>query len=260
MLNDLTAEIRFRCPSCQKLYCSDETAFSLNAIEASEFECLDCKKSFFLYKTKTELGLYRTDLTNHVEFSKCPKCDYLKPYKQDECPHCHILESKFNEIKKLENPRLYELEKAWSEVMIHLMDDKKHQIFLDLAQSQMALNFASQKYAELKKSMGYDPLVEKYLKQIEIRLEHMVKNRFDKEREKNLQEVAQKSFNIVERLKSLNGKDAFMFVGLLGMGLLIYNKIRPTFPNLTGLIVSMTLLSFGLWFISTNSKNNNINK
>lgn len=259
MLNDLTAEIRFRCPSCQKLYCSDESAFSTNSVEASEFECLECKKSFFLYRTKTDLGLFRTEVTNHVEFSKCPKCSYLKPFKQDECPHCHVLESKYNELKKIENPRLYELEKCWAEVMLDLMVDQKHQKFLDLAQSQMALNFASQKYAELKKSMGYDPLVEKYLKQIELRLEHMVKSRFEEERQKNQKEDIVQKMNLIHRLTQLNGQDIFMLVGIVGMCLLIYNKIRPTFPNLTGLIVSMTLLSFGLWFISS-SKNNNIEK
>lgn len=258
MFSQLTAEIRFRCPSCQKLYCSDESAFNENSLEASEFECVHCQKAFFLYSTKTETGLYRTELTSFVEFSKCPKCDYLKPYKQDECPHCHVLESKFNEIKKMENPRLYELEKKWNLVVQDLMNDQLHQDFLDLAQSKFALNFASQKYSELQKMMGQDELIEKYMKQIEIRLEHMVQNRFQQEKNQSETPMTSQTANdLLSRWNVLTAKDLFMAVGIFGTVLLIYNKINPTFPNLTGLIVAATVLSYGLWFLSSQSKNSN---
>lgn len=257
MFSQLTAEIRFRCPSCQKLYCSDQSAFTENTLEASEFDCVQCQKAFFLYPTKTETGLYRTELTSFVEFSKCPKCDYLKPYKQDECPQCHILESKYNEIKKLENPRLYELERKWNLVAQSLLNDQLHQDFLDLAQSQFALNFASQKYTELQKLMGQDELIEKYLKQIEIRLEYMVQNRFKQEKNKSETSSAIHEMDLVAMLSQLTAKDIFMAVGVLGTVVLIYNKINPTFPNLTGLIVAATVLSYGLWFLSSQSKNKN---
>lgn len=248
---DLTAEIRFRCPCCQKLYCSDFSAFSTNIIEPSEFECVSCSDSFFLYQSKTENGLYRTEKTNHVEFSKCPKCNYLKPHKQDECPNCLVLESKFKEIQKLESPRLFEIDQAWAAVMMELTNDQLHQNFLNLAQSHMALNFASKKYVDLKAVMGADPLIEKYLKQIELRLQAMIQARFEAEK---VEPILPKNINLMERLQSLTSKDIFMAIALLGTLILIGNKIRPTFPNLNGLIVAATVLSYGLWFISVEKK------
>lgn len=245
---ELSAEIRFRCPCCQKLYCSDTSAFSSNAIIPSEFECFSCSGPFFLYQVKTETGMYRTEKTNHVEFSKCPKCDFLKAQKQDECPSCQVLESKFNQIQKLENPRLFEIDKAWTSVVTDLTNDMHHQNFLNLAETHMALNFASQKYLDLKKMMGDDPLIEKYLKQIELRLQALIQHRFQSEKQSN----TESNSNFSTRMQNINSKDVFMTVSLLGTAVLIYNKINPTFPNLTGLIVAATVLSYGLWFMSLN--------
>ncbi len=248
---ELTAEIRFRCPSCQKLYCSDSSAFSSKIIEPSEFECVSCIGLFFLYPSKTENGLYRTEKTNHVEFTKCPKCNYLKPHKQDECPNCLVLESKFKEIQKLESPRLFEIDQAWAAVMTELTNDQLHQNFLNLAQSHMALNFASKKYLDLKLEMGTDPLIEKYLKQIELRLQALIQARFESEK---VEPILSTHTSFMDRLLSLTSKDIFMVIALLGTFILIGNRIRPTFPNLNGLIVAATVLSYGLWFISVEKK------
>ena len=103
----------------------------------------------------------------------------------------------------------------------------------------MALNFAFQKYDELRKSMSYDSDCEKYLKQIEIRLEQqfIAKN--------------QQGISLGKQSKSPTGNRFFAGIGFLGLSLLIFNRIKPTFPNLTGLVVSITLLSFGLWLFSS---------
>lgn len=58
--------------------------------------------------------------------------------------------------------------------------------------------------------------------------------------------------SVINRLTNITAKDIFMGISLLGTALLIYNKLNPTFPNLAGLIVAATLLSYGLWFISLN--------
>lgn len=249
---ELTAEIRFRCPSCQKLYCSDETAFSTNPDIPSEFECASCSESFFLYQTKTETNLYRTEKTTETELVKCPKCNSLKPKNQNECSNCGIFESKYKEIQKLESPRLFQIDQAWSKVLTDLTNDSNHQNFLNLAQSHMALNFASQKYLDLQKTMGHDPIIEKYLKQVELRLMAMVQTRFQTEKELAINNSKDQE-NLFERIRSMSAKNIFMTVSLFGTAILIYNKINPTFPNLTGLIVAATILSYGLWFISINS-------
>ncbi len=254
MNTQLIAEIRFRCPSCQKLYYTDE-----RTTEPTEFECSDCQHSFYLYPTQNETGLFKTEALektmNQASSSSmilCPKCNQLKKKELDECPHCGVLQSKFLELQKMENPRLYELEKMWSQVLSDITIDENHQKFLNSAQENMALNFASQKYSHLEKIMGPDPLIEKYMKQIELRLEGMVQSRFQKERDDaDVDSKAQKTS--LQFLSELTSKDVFMLIFLVGAGLLIFNKIRPTFPNLTGIIVAMTILSFGLWLISSNN-------
>lgn len=248
---ELTAEIRFRCPSCQKLYCSDTSAISANGVTPSEFECATCSTAFFLYPTKTETGLYRTDKTIQISFSTCPKCKFLKPLSKDECPNCGILESKFNEIQKTESPRLFQIDQAWAKVLTDLTNDQLHQTFLNLAQKNLALNLAAQKYQDLQKMMGQDPLIDKYLKQIELRLSAMIQARFQSEKQ-NMTSKAADFSGVIQRIRKINPKDLFMGISLLGTALLIYNKINPTFPNLAGLIVAATLLSYGLWFISLN--------
>jgi hypothetical protein len=111
---------------------------------------------------------------------------------------------------------------------------------LDLAQKQSALNFAAQKYTELKKIIGEDPLIEKYLKQIEHRLEAHIQSQLLQTRTE--QPEVQKSMIASGRV--------FIIVGLVGTFILILNKIKPMFPNLTGLVVAITFLSYGLWFLT----------
>lgn len=239
---ELAAEIRFRCPHCQKLFCTDQTAFEGQATHAhdADFQCTDCHKDFILNREVLSSGLYATTELRKTHFANCPKCSGLKPVGQDECPNCGVFESKFTEIQKVENPRLYQLNNAWQVILKDITSDQSHQYFLDQAQKQSALNFAAQKYNDLKKIMGEDPLIEKYLKQIEHRLDAHVKSQFNQSRGENPE--AQQSLLASGRL--------FIFVALFGTFILIINKIKPLFPNLTGLVVAVTILSYGLWFLT----------
>ena len=105
----------------------------------------------------------------------------------------------------------------------------------------MALNFAFQKYDEVRKIVNYDESCEKYLKQIELRLQQ--------------QFLAKQTSGELPNQKTAQESKTFQWIfaiiGFVGLGLLIFNKIRPTFPNLTGLVVSITVLSFGLWILSS---------
>ena len=231
---ELAAEIRFRCPHCQKLFCTDETAFAgATYLTQADFECTSCTKEFSLLREKSETGLYKTSEINRQV--NCPKCKKLKSEKIDECQHCGVLESQYKELQKIENPRLYELNKFWQTVVENLNSDEHHQKFLDLAQKQMALNFAAQKYNDLKSFLGEDPIIQKYLKQIEMRLEMQVRSK--------MSEASSQSQQKNSLTKS--GK-IFILVGLVGVLLLIINKVNPIYPNLNGLVVAFTVLSFAL--------------
>jgi len=246
MNKELSAEIRFRCPHCQKLFCTDSTAFE-NASRA-DFQCTDCQKDFILHKKMDSMGLYESSVYVERKFSNCPKCSFLKPLKQDECPNCGVLESKYTEMQKIENPRLFELNKAWQNVILDMTNDRIHQNFLDLAQKQSALNFAAQKYTDLKKVIGHDDLVESYLKQIEQRLSFHIQNQFKHAQQETNAESVVPGFK----------RHYFIVVGFVGTMLLILNRIYPLYPNLNGLVVAITVLSYGLYFTTQNSKNTQI--
>ncbi len=228
-------EIRFRCPCCEKLYRTLADAFTA---EQPEFDCQGCLKTFLLSKNITSFGLYETTPKDN-NFLSCPKCTHLMPINSKECPSCGIFIESYQKMVQSESPTLYELNKLWDVVLTQFNLDQSHQNFLNLCQEKMALNFAFQKYDELRKSMSYDSDCEKYLKQIELRLEQqfIAKN--------------QQAHVLKKKSKSPMGQWIFAGIGFLGLSLLIFNRIKPTFPNLTGLVVAITLLSFGLWLFSS---------
>ena len=233
-------EIRFRCPCCEKLYITQSDVFisstdSSAQSEDPEFECQGCQKSFFLSKNINSFGLFET-VAKSFTFSSCPKCHNLMPEQSRECPSCGIIIEKYRLMAQAESPQLFELNQAWAKVMSHFNQDQYHQDFINHCQQKTALSFAFQKYDELRKTMNYDAACEKYLVQIELRLEQqlLAKNTLPEKANKTLKE----KFSAVQWV--------FAGIGFFGLALLIFNKIKPTFPNLTGLVVSITVLSFGL--------------
>lgn len=248
MINELTSEILFRCPHCQKLFCTDSAINSKNI----EFQCTDCNEDFYLTSQMTASGLYQTQRRSIHDFSPCAKCGYLKNKQNDECPSCGVMETKYNDIIKLESPRLFELNKMWNLVIQDIENDQVHQNFLNQAQSMSALSFAAQKYTELKKIMGDDRLIEKYLKQIELRLEAALNGYLSEEKNKTAFPRALPSFR-----KNFFGieytyRNIFLLISFVGVLFFLVNVIRPLFPTMNGLIVAAIILSLGLWSVSKN--------
>ncbi len=163
------------------------------------------------------------------------------PEAAKDCPSCGVYIEKYQEMVQAESPLLFELNQLWVKVVENFTDDQRHQNFLNLCQQRMALNFAFQKYDEVRKIVNYDESCEKYLKQIELRLQQ--------------QFLAKQTSGELPNQKTAQESKTFQWIfaiiGFVGLGLLIFNKIRPTFPNLTGLVVSITVLSFGLWILSS---------
>ena len=237
-------EIRFRCPCCEKLYQTQSDVFSETD---PEFDCENCQKSFILLTSVNAFGLFETK-SDQYNFSSCPKCNHLMPAASKECPSCGVFVEKYEQMAQAESPALYELNQLWAKVINQFSDDHVHQNFLTQCQQKTALSFAFQKYDELRKTMNYDMVCEKYLKQIELRLEQQL-----------LAKHAPASKDPSRaRFKMQLTQWIFAVIGFVGLSLLIFNKIRPTFPNLTGLVVSITVLSFGLWLLSSQNSNKNI--
>lgn len=233
-----TDEIRFRCPCCEKLY---RTHIDIFLNDKPEFDCQSCQKTFLLTNSSTAFGLFKTEVKGS-HFSSCPKCTQLMPMDSNECPSCGIFIEKFQKSAKSESPTLYEINLLWEAVLENFKNDQNHQNFLNFCQKKMALSFAFQKYDDLRKSLSFDPTCEKYLKQIELRLEQ--------------QFIAQTREDVIsdKRVENSKGQWIFAGIGFVGLALLIFNRIKPLFPNLTGLVVSVTLLAFGLWIFSSQKK------
>jgi hypothetical protein len=132
----------------------------------------------------------------------------------------------------------------WQKVVSNFTEDQNHQDFLNKCHQQMALNFAYQKYAELQKSLGHDSLCAKYIKQIELRLDQQLKS---------------PKFNDVTPIANFESQFTgfqlvFLSAGTIGMLTLIYNKYIPTFPNFNGLVLSLTVLAFGIGLFSNSRR------
>jgi len=230
-------DVRFRCPHCQKLYCTQNNVFEGAALAQPAFDCDSCHKPFSLTRDVNEFGLYVTT-TESQQFAACPKCTHLRPANSDECPSCGIIVSKFEEMQKVESPYLFELNQKWQSVLADFSRDEAHQKFINACHQKMALNFAFTKYSELKTTLGFDLACDHYMRQVELRLEEQLKAH-------ELKNVT------INRHRLSRTQMIFWTVAFVGVCSLIYNKIRPTFPNLTGLVVAVTILSVGLALFST---------
>ncbi len=256
MINELTSEILFRCPCCQKLFCTETDvaeAQSSYSSKSTEFQCTDCSEDFYLSNERTSSGLFQTFKKTQHEFVNCTKCHFLKNKQSDECPSCGVIETRYKDIVKLENPRLFELNKVWSTVITDLENDQAHQQFLNLAQSMSALNFAAQKYTDLQKIMGTDDLTEKYIRQIELRLEAVANSFISAEKingerpGSNLSSLRKSFFGFEYSFRNVS-----LAVSFLGVLFFILNVMKPLFPSLNGLLIAIVVLSTALWAISKN--------
>ena len=131
---------------------------------------------------------------------------------------------------------LFELNQQWQKALLNFNNDQLHQDFINKCHLKLALNFAFQKYSDLEKTMGFDSLCDKYIRQIELRLEQQFKapNKTSKSRE--LVEASQVSLT----------QYFFISLGIIGVFLLIFNKFIPSFPNFNGLVFVITLMAFGI--------------
>ncbi len=252
MINELTSEILFRCPCCQKLFCTDSSDvdhLENSSTQKTEFQCTDCTEDFYLSLERSATGLFQTFKRSQHEFVHCTKCNFLKNKQNDECPSCGVIETRYKDIVKLENPRLFELNQMWSSVVTDLTNDQVHQDFLNFAQPMSALNFAAQKYLELQKIMGPDELTEMYLKQIELRLEAVANNFMSMEKDKNLGlGSAQRNFLGFE----YSFRNILLAISFVAIFFFVLNVMKPVFPALNGLLIAVVVLSTALWAISKN--------
>ena len=251
--------IRFRCPHCQKLYFTLKSDFDLQSeawdSKLSDFECTNCENAFALIYSHNDTGLFVTRPVKPIEAAHCPKCAYVKNSNSDECPSCGVLETKYRDLEKLENPKLYQLNNLWKKILVDFEDDKRHLDFINQAQSQQALNFASTKYAGLFELIGSNDQVKAYIDQIDVRLKSQVeKNFYAQSAAAQNSEIENEEWKIPYIQLRINLKTLSLLGAVSGTILLLINKVHPFFPYLTGIVFALTVLFYGLWMLSYTGK------
>ena len=251
--------MRFRCPHCQKLYFTLKSDFDLQAnfdhSKLSDFDCTNCQNAFALMNTQNESGLFATRTVKPIETAHCPKCAFIKKSQTDECPSCGVFESKYRDLEKLENPKLYQLNVLWKKVLLDFEDDKRHLEFINLAQSQQALNFASTKYSSLYELIGSNERVKNYIEQIKQRLKsHVDKKFYEQSAAAQKSEIENEIFKIPFTNIKISLKTLSFLGAVTGTILLLINRMHPFFPQLTGIVFAVTVLFYGLWLLSYTGK------
>ncbi len=199
-------------------------------------------------------GLFETRPMVAVESSPCPKCGFIKNKKVDECPSCGVFESKFRQMEKLENPKLYRLNRLWAQILEDFQNDQLHLDFISQAEEQSALSFASMKYAELKKILVNEPQIDRFEKQIALRLDLQLKQKMNQESQAQMTEGEREKIKVPGTKLEVSLKVLSMVAAVTGTILLVINKIHPFFPYLTGIVFAVTVLFYGLWILTATGK------
>lgn len=164
--------LHVRCPSCLKLYQIDVgQIFSTTP----HFQCVDCETKFTFdfpppvpdqITTRKVVERLASPLSPKVK--KCLKCGAESPESAIECHACHIL---FEKLEMIANEKgVYtqpSLVRRWKELVQDYNNEELHQEFLGLCDQMEALEFARQKYDQIRRLQGGDVTADQMIARIE---------------------------------------------------------------------------------------------
>jgi hypothetical protein len=224
------AKIRFRCPSCSKLFSSNPNAIF---VEKPQYKCTSCKTDFYIVLKD---ALNSSEVVGYdfvAEAKPLPQpemSDLIKspePKVKLEDVDWSIIEDDvdFKSTELLEDP----LESSWSLIVKSYQDKKLHQNFIKLAQTHDRIDFAKKKYGEILKANPFDEVARSCFNLIEIKeqTEIMLSKELDKTHVKTSMWSA-----IVLTLGVL----------LIFLGLFVF----PEFQRLSGLGLGLVVFTFAL--------------
>ncbi len=177
-------KLKLRCPSCAKLYEVDSVDIET---VSPQFQCLSCDCRFtFAYPpmNPNHIVCSIVDALGHLTFQEeqksCPKCAALSPVGAEECYSCCVIFSRLVDLPTDTSLRAQpSLVRKWKMLMEDFTDEAKHEDFVRNCHQLEAMNFAFNKYNDMKQALGGDDLCERMLKRVqklsEISVESAVK-------------------------------------------------------------------------------------
>jgi len=227
-LNTSNLKIRFRCPSCSKLFVSNPHSIY---VEKPEFKCSSCKQDFSIslleaLRSDCVVGEKIKQKPDFEEVSELqvkikPKSDGKKSWELNtKAPKKFTFEDfDFKEPKS-------EKEILWQKVLDNYKDTECHKIFVKHCEKTEETDFAKDKYSKILKANPFDPVASKCFNMICIA------------------EDTQAILNKDQRLSNLKLPVfliASVFIGILLIFLGVI--LKPNYQNLTSLGFGIIIFS-----------------
>lgn len=233
--------LNVRCPSCKKLYqINVGQIFSTSP----QFACIECESHFtfdFPPADPADIATRKIERLASPVFEspkprvkKCLKCGAESPEHSLECVSCHILFEKLEMIVNERGVRTQpSLVRRWKELVQDYANEEAHDEFLRLASEMDALEFAKQKYEQIRRLQGSDEVADRMLARIEalraVRMEQKLKAKDEKEEDLALW------------LKIVLALPFFASLVLIVLGL-----SHAPWRNMIGTGIAIGLLSYGI--------------
>jgi ribosomal protein L40E/DNA-directed RNA polymerase subunit RPC12/RpoP len=163
-------KLKFRCPSCAKLY---EVQSEEISSETPQFQCLSCESRFafsyppeeptsiscYLIPTETRASAPANEVeeASHSAMKACPKCGALNGRRSQECYSCHVLFWRLEGLPVDTSLKAQpSLVRKWKKLVDDFENELLHDEFIISCHQFDALRFALLKYEELKTAQGGD--------------------------------------------------------------------------------------------------------
>ena len=178
------AKIRFRCPTCSKLYSSNAKAIF---VEKPQFKCTSCDSDFYIVLNEalnnSEVVGYKfiPEMTKSVEPEAPVEESSPKVKVNIEDVDWSLVEDDVD-FKKVEAPKLKSLDVRWSMVMDSYNDKGVHKDFINASKAEDNVEFAKSKYSDILKNNPFDEVARSCFNLIEI--EEQTKILLEQESEK----------------------------------------------------------------------------
>lgn len=220
-LNSSQLKIRFRCPSCSKLFVSNPKNIY---VEQPEFKCTSCQQDFsislmealksdYVIGQKIKKKPVDSEEVSELQVVLKPKADGGKAWVLNKGPSQSF---SFEDYEFQESKSKKEV--LWQEVLSDYKNTESHKLFVKHCEISGETDFAKDKYSKILQANPFDEVASKCFNKICINEDtHAILNK-----EKKASQIKVPFFMLT--------------AVLLGVSLVILGLIlKPQYQNLTGL-------------------------
>jgi len=160
------SKVRFRCPSCSKLYISNPAAIF---VEKPEYKCTSCSASFYISLNE---ALNASEVVGYEIVVPQFKDEQMTNLEKTPEPNLKIDEINWSIVDtaldfKEDQPKSV-IEQKWNVVLQDFSNTDKHNDFIQFAKKNDEVEYTKSVYGEILKANPYDEVARSYFNQIEI--------------------------------------------------------------------------------------------